>query len=178
VRARFLHPTGGGRWDRRASLRGASGELSWETWLPPVEPSRHYDLRRREQRRIEFSDTRIPQTFGRPNFLFASSISTHSARPFETIEPLAKGLGLPIDATFADQDHGAVAHELLSNQRYANSLVLVCWHHGNIPPLASDLGAAAGQSPNPWDPLVFNLVLRLDYRSGGGPHATLITEPF
>jgi phosphohistidine phosphatase SixA len=120
----------------------------------------------------------LPQQLGTPEFLFASALSKHSARPFETIKPLAKALGVPIDATFADQDYSALAQELLSGSRYAGRLVLVCWHHGHIPSLASDLRAESGRYPDPWDPEVFNLILQLEYSGDGAPAITQVTEPF
>jgi broad specificity phosphatase PhoE len=42
----------------------------------------------------------IPATFGIPRFL----ISTHSVRLIETVEPLSAKIGVPVDATYADQD--------------------------------------------------------------------------
>jgi|SRR5215469_14112230 len=93
----------------------------------------------------------LPQQFGPPDFLVASALSKHSARPFVTIKPLAKALGIPIDATFADQDYPALAQELLTGSRYVGRLVLVCWHHGHIPSLARDLRAESGRYPDPWD---------------------------
>jgi phosphohistidine phosphatase SixA len=120
----------------------------------------------------------IPVTFQAPDFLFASALSRHSARPFETIKPLAKKLGLSIDATFADQDYAALAHELLTIPRYSGAFVLICWHHGNIPSLAHCLNAKDGQYPNPWDPNVFNLVLRFEYEGAQSPKVTSVTEPF
>lgn len=53
----------------------------------------------------------IPATVGRPEFLFATTFSTHSARPIETPTPLSKQIGVAIDATFAGQDDGTVAEE-------------------------------------------------------------------
>jgi phosphohistidine phosphatase SixA len=120
----------------------------------------------------------LPQQLGTPDFLFASALSKHSARPFETIKPLAKALGMPIDATFTDQDYAALAQELLTGSRYAGRLVLVCWHHGHIPSLARDLRAESGRYPDPWDPEVFNLILRLEYKGDGAPTITQVTEPF
>src|SRR6202163_5092015 len=46
----------------------------------------------------------IPATFGIPQFLIATSISKHSVRPIETLEPLSTKIGVSVDATYADQD--------------------------------------------------------------------------
>jgi broad specificity phosphatase PhoE len=129
------------------------------------------------QRATELADY-IPHAFGVPDFLFASAISRHSARPYETIKPLSKKIGVPIDATYADNDYGALAGTLLSDPRYSGKRLLIAWHHGNIPPLAEALGAAAGQYPNPWDPAVFNLILKFDWGAAGPPVVSAIVEPF
>lgn len=113
-----------------------------------------------------------------PKFIFAASPSKHSARPYETVKPLSKAVGVPINATFADQDYSALAEELLVDPVYANAVVVVCWHHGHIPSFARDLKAAAGTCPDPWPDGLFNLVLKFDFRSGSTPIVTRITEEF
>jgi phosphohistidine phosphatase SixA len=119
----------------------------------------------------------IPRTFGGPDCIFAASLSKHSARPYETVEPLSKRTGVPIDSTIADQDYAALAAELLSDATYAGQRVLVCWHHGNIPSLMHALGAPAGSYPDPWDPSVFNLVLKVEF-SAGAATVTSFGEDF
>ena len=52
--------------------------------------------------------TWYPATFGRPDFIFATAISNYSERPIETVKPLAQELGIPVEATFADQDYGSL----------------------------------------------------------------------
>jgi broad specificity phosphatase PhoE len=122
----------------------------------------------------------IPATFGIPRFLIATSISKHSTRPIETIQPLSEKTGIPIDASYADQDYGALASQLISEPRYADAgtLVVVCWHHGNIPSMARALGAKAGSYPDPWGRDVFDQILSLTYAGGGEPAVTTLTEPF
>jgi broad specificity phosphatase PhoE len=119
----------------------------------------------------------IPATFGKPDFLIATAFSKHSHRPFETLEPLSKDCGVSIDASFADQDYGALAHEIDSNQRFNDKLVIICWHHGNIPSLAHALKANPGDYPDPWLPSVFNLILQFTYAKGG-MNVIRVTEPF
>jgi hypothetical protein len=122
--------------------------------------------------------TYLPKIFGTPDFIFAASISKHSARPYETVEPLAKQTGKPIDATIADQDYGVIASDLLSMPDYADKQVVVCWHHGNIPSMLHAMGAQAGSYPDPWDPVVFNLILKIEFPGGGAPTIAKIKEPF
>jgi broad specificity phosphatase PhoE len=122
----------------------------------------------------------IPATFGIPQVLIATSISKHSVRPIETLEPLSTKIGVSVDATYADQDYGALASQLLSEPRYvdAGALIVVCWHHGNIPSMAHALGAKLGSYPDPWDADVFNQILVLSYLDDGEPKITTLTEPF
>jgi len=119
-----------------------------------------------------------PATFGRPDFIFATAISKHSERPIQTVRPLAQNLGIPLNATFSDQDYGALAKLLLSDPKFGGKSILVCWHHGNIPGLLRGLGATTGSYPDPWDFTVFDLVLALDYAGGKPPVVAEITEPF
>jgi phosphohistidine phosphatase SixA len=120
----------------------------------------------------------IPETFGDSQWLFASAISKHSARPYETLKPLSKKLGIPLDATHADQDYAALAAELLVNQRYAGQRVAIAWHHGHLPAFANALGAPKGQYPDPWDPLVFALILKFEWPATHHAVVTMVTQPF
>lgn len=90
----------------------------------------------------------LPKLFGarlpKPQVIIASRATKGSNRPVETVEPLAKALDLSIDTRFRDDDFRALADRLLSDERYAGKVVLVCWHHGSIPKLARALGV-----PNP-----------------------------
>jgi broad specificity phosphatase PhoE len=129
------------------------------------------------QERADKLVANIPATFGAPDFIFASAVSRHSARPFETVAPLSRTIGVPIDATIADQDYEFLASDLLSNDHYAAKRVLVCWHHGNISALAEALGSLSADVPARWLDNVFNLILKLDY-GPGGPSTSQIFEPF
>jgi phosphohistidine phosphatase SixA len=120
----------------------------------------------------------IPDTFGAPDFIFATAISKHSARPYETVEPLAKRTGKPIDATIADQDYGALASDLLSGGAYSGKQGVICWHHGNIPSLLHALGAKDGEYPDPWDAKVFNLILKVEFDGNAIPQVSKVEEPF
>ena len=122
----------------------------------------------------------IPATFGIPQFLIATSISKHSIRPIETIEPLSVKIGIQVDSPYADQDYGVLAGQLLSEQRYADAgtLIVVCWHRGNIPLMANALRAKPGSYPDPWDADIFNQMLVLTYSGDGEPAVTTQTEPF
>jgi hypothetical protein len=115
------------------------------------------------------SITRSVPRLATPDFLFATQASKHSNRPVETITPLASALGLAVDDKHADADYAKVAGDILTNSKYAGKVVLICWHHGNIPALATSLGIA---SPPPWPGTVFDRVWQITWSAG---HATLAT---
>ncbi len=98
-----------------------------------------------------------------PQVLFATHLSEHSNRPVQTVTPLAAALHLPIDDSFKNDDYPALAAALLSG-KYAGKVVLVVWHHGKIPQLASALGATPPY--NPWPDNQYDRIWRIDYING------------
>lgn len=115
-----------------------------------------------------------PDPFPTPDFIFATAASKHSNRPVETVTPLAKKLNLAINSTFADDDYPRLVKELYSNPKYAGKTVLICWHHGTIPELATALGTT--DVPKKWDGHVFNRVWVVTYDEAGKPKA-LVQRP-
>ena len=98
-----------------------------------------------------------------PQFIFATHQSPHSNRPVETVTPLATALNLPIDNTILNEDYATLATTLLGG-KYAGKVVLVSWHHGTLPQLATALGA---QPPyTPWPDTQFDRIWRIDYKDG------------
>lgn len=121
--------------------------------------------------------TYIPQTFGRPDFLIAASRSKYSNRPYETVEPLAKALGLDIVDSIEDEDFAGLVEEL-SAPRHAGKLGVISWRHSDLPGLLTELGAPDGTYPRSWDTDLYNLVIELDYRSGPVPAVRQHVQPF
>ncbi|MFM8274124.1 MAG: histidine phosphatase family protein [Gemmata sp.] len=112
---------------------------------------------------FEKSEAR-PEPFPRPEFIFAAGPSKNSDRSEETVAPLAKRLGLKLDARFGHESYDALAKELLGNPKYAGKTVLICWHHGNIPELAQALGYP--EVPDKWKDGVFDRVWEVTYTGG------------
>ena len=129
------------------------------------------------KRRAKHLAAYIPEKFGKPDFIFAAAITTHSARPYETVRPLSKREKVGIDADIADNDYGVLAQRLLTKKQYAGKSIVVCWHHGNIPSLMRMLGVPNGDYPDPWDHTVFNLILRLEFPNGRAK-VKKVYEPF
>jgi broad specificity phosphatase PhoE len=65
--------------------------------------------------------------------------SKQSHRPRLTVEPFAKAAKLPIDSRFDNKRPTDLAAELRANHR--GKVILICWHHGQIPALLRALGA-------------------------------------
>lgn len=107
----------------------------------------------------------FPARFDIPEFLFAARSSPRSNRPVETLAPLARALRLPIDARFADDEFASLARRVLSHSRYSGKTVLICWHHGNIPPLAAKLGVA--NPPSAWPDAQFDRIWWIRYSGRG-----------
>lgn len=110
------------------------------------------------------------QRFSKPDFLFATKPSKHSNRPVETITPLAAALQLPVSHDIADKDYKTLANTL-QDSTYEGRIVLICWHHGTIPALASKLGIA---KPPTWEATVFDRVWEIAYDAS---RSTLLDQP-
>jgi hypothetical protein len=108
----------------------------------------------------------------RPQFLFASDAAKHSNRPIETIQPLSQALQERINHDFVDLETGPIAKQILSG-KYAGKVVLICWHHGEIPHLVQALGVT--DAPHKWDPNVFDQVWEIRWM-GGQPHFHVVDE--
>jgi hypothetical protein len=101
------------------------------------------------------SDTR-PDPFPTPDFIIATKASKHSNRPVETVTPLAQALKLEVDATCANDDYPDLTEKLYTTPKYEGKVVLICWHHGNLPEFATMLGATG--VPDKWKDPVFDRV--------------------
>jgi hypothetical protein len=113
-----------------------------------------------------------PPRLPRPDALFATDFSKNSKRPIETITPLAKALNLPINHDYADPETGALARQVVSG-KYAGKVVLICWHHGEIPHLAQAFGVA--DAPRKWDERVFDRIWMIEWLDGK-PQLSMLPE--
>jgi hypothetical protein len=104
--------------------------------------------------------------FSTPDFIFATQTSAHSNRPIETITPTATALSLSIDNSYPDSSTGIqeLVNAINSGSQYAGKVVLICWHHGNIPALAKALGIS---KPPKWNGTVFDRVWEITYSKKG-----------
>ena len=102
-----------------------------------------------------------------PEAVLVAADSKQSHRPRLTVEPFAKAAKLPIDNRFANKQPADLAAELRAN--YQGKVILVCWHHGQIPALLRALGAAPETLlPNgKWPRDVFDWVIMASFDENG-----------
>ena len=129
-------------------------------------------------KRAERLATYIPETFGKPDFIFAAARSKRSIRSIETMQPLAAAIGTEVRFDVEDRDFPLLVDDLRTNPQYRGALIVVCWHHGKIPEIAALLGAPDGSYPRDWQDETFNLILEFDYGRNLPPAVKQIVEPF
>lgn len=72
---------------------------------------------------------------------------------------------MPLDSKVADADYMSLAQDILTNPQYDGKMLIVCWHHGNIPALAKALGIS--DPPKSWPDTVFDRVWRIRFTDSG-----------
>jgi hypothetical protein len=143
--------------DPHLTSRGAAraAALPSQFWAPPTFPTKNPPL-------------------PNPDYLFATKKSSHSDRPVETVMPLSTALGLELQHHYTDKEHEELAAAILGDGKYAGKTVLICWHHGKIPALATDLVAKSPNRdkvtkniPTRWDEKRFDRIWWLTYDASG-----------
>ena len=111
--------------------------------------------------------------FGKPDFIFASKpvpSKTGSHRPLQTVMPLANALTFQnlhpvlVQTPYVTQEYKQLAHLLLTQKRYANKNIVVCFHRPDMDALAHALGVT--QTLPVWQKNVFDTVFVLQYKHG------------
>lgn len=97
----------------------------------------------------------------RPQVLYAAASRAESRRPAQTLEPLARRLGLPILQRPDDRDPAALVDELVQAERPA----LLCWRHEAIVALADAL-LGDRSAPRAWPADRYDLVWHFERRGG------------
>jgi len=108
-----------------------------------------------------------------PDVIFATDTSKHSNRPIETITPTARALHEPINHDYASDDAFPLAKEVLSG-KYAGKVVLICWHHGEIPHLAQAFGVT--DAPKKWNDAVYDQIWKIQWVDGKAQFSTMPEE--
>ena len=102
-----------------------------------------------------------------PEAVLVAADSKQSHRPRLTVEPFAKAAQLQIDGRFGNKQPADLTAELRANHQ--GKVVLVCWHHGQVPALLRALGAAPDTLlPNgKWPRDVFDWVIMASFDENG-----------
>ena len=93
----------------------------------------------------------VPAPIAPPTAIFAAKPSESSDRPLLTVQPLAKLLGLEIDARFRGED----AAQLVKAADAIDGVALVCWRHKYMADIARLLCPELHPVPE-WDESVFD----------------------
>jgi broad specificity phosphatase PhoE len=136
------------------------------------DPANGHGLSARGEQRAEayknyFLNFTVDSKRREPEAVLVAADSKQSHRPRLTVEPFAKAAKLPIDRRFANKQPADLAAELRAN--YQGKVILVCWHHGQIPALLRALGAdPESLLPNgKWPKTVYDWVIMLSFDENG-----------
>jgi hypothetical protein len=103
----------------------------------------------------------------KPDEVLVARDSKQSHRPRLTVEPFAKAAKLPIDSRFDNKQPTDLAAELRAN--HEGKVILICWHHGQIPDVLRALGAAPETllPGGKWPRTVYDWVIMVSYDENG-----------
>lgn len=110
-----------------------------------------------------------PPALATPTHLFAAQTRDNgaSARPRETLVPLAQSLGLRIDTRFLKEQTAELAAAALE----IDGIALIAWEHHIIPTLAAAILRAGGSSgvsvPVRWPDDCFDMTWVFEHSAGG-----------
>jgi len=138
---------------------------------PPDESNVHLSATGKERARglVQFfTNTPALTTNGLPAALFAARplSRSHSKRPAETLEPLAKHWKLHILTPYAAKEYAALAEKIFDDPVCDGKTVVICWVHDYLPQLAEAFGVKP--KPAPWKSNVFDRVWVITYRGKEG----------
>jgi len=77
-----------------------------------------------------------------PAALFAPKFTRrgHTIRPYETLEPVAHYLKLPVQMPYGPTGYVALAKHILTDPALDGKTVVICWRHDELPNIAKALG--------------------------------------
>jgi hypothetical protein len=146
------------------------GERPGDSTVPDLTEAGH----RRAKELARF----LCERFGKPDFIIAAALYNKNNRPQLTVKPLSELTGVPIDDSLESIKNKELADRLLHDGKYDGKLVVVNWHHSQIPLLARELHAPKGSFPDPWDNSIYNLILEFDFTGRDVPDVKQVVEPF
>jgi hypothetical protein len=84
----------------------------------------------------------------------------------QTCQPIADHLNVPLDISFTEKQIDEVTQEVLTNPKYNNTTVLMCWEHTRIRLLVMAFG---GEDPGYWPSNIYDEVYMLTFNKEGKP---------
>lgn len=111
----------------------------------------------------------------KPQFLYASGIGKHSNSlcPQQTIMPLGKKIGLPVNTDYLKSQEVGLVKKVLA----CDGVVLICWDHHHIPTIANQILDDSTTAPQSWPDERFDLVWVFDFNSTLGKYSfTQVTQ--
>jgi len=127
------------------------------------EPEDGPHLNKRGEERANALSKLFAGRFPKPTALVAARPSHSSSRSVETLTPLSRVLGLPIDQRYSTFEFRALATDVLSGH-YQGGHLLICWHREAM----SDLAAALGvKDPPVVKSKQYDRIWRLRFTSDG-----------
>jgi hypothetical protein len=108
-------------------------------------------------RQTQFSSSHLAT----PTAIYASRPTPSSARPLQTVQPLAQTLSISIDISHGHEDEGRLAAAASAN----NSIVLISWKRDGLPMLGNILSGNATTCPQLWPEDRFDVIWVFDRAS-------------
>lgn len=99
--------------------------------------------------------------------LYATRVTKHdhSHRTADTLAPLSKELGLPIQAPHETELYSLLARDILADVNYRGKTVVICWTHHDLANFASALGVKP--KPSPWKNKTFDRLWIIKLKARG-----------
>ncbi len=154
---------GGRHLSVRGSARAAALPSLFVLALPQLGCSIHHKSAEFTAHYHQVPVKGLAPRFPSPKHIFATQASKDSKRPIETVTPLATALAVPLNDGFTDKEASIqkMTNAILND--FPGEIILVCWHHGNIPEIAKALGIA---KPPKWDGKLFDRVWQITFPKG------------
>ncbi len=113
-----------------------------------------------------FKEDDVLMRHGEPSALFATKETKNGGgqRTKETLEPLAKDLGIMIKTPYKSDDYLKLASHILGGKDYEGKTVIICWTHEFIPQLIGAFGIHP--TPEKLDGSVYDRVYNIEFRDG------------
>lgn len=129
-------------------------------------------FRRAEALAAFFQTNPAVTRYGEPAAIYAAAPKNEdsSVRSIQTVTPLAKAIGIKVDASFTRGQTNKIVRAIMENPAYDGRMVLICWQHEKLVEIAQNLAAynnsPALNIPQVWPSEAFDRAWILDLKDG------------